>query len=83
MLFSARQLSFDDHHLIDTAIVDFSLDLKAISYARTRYHLILANRLKKLTGQSSRRGRGTDFAIQPSGSIDRKYMVETLTSMVV
>ena len=29
------------------------------------------------------RGRGTDFTIQPSGSIDRKYMVETLTSMVV
>jgi len=29
------------------------------------------------------RGRGTDFAIQPSGSIDRKYMVDTLTSMVV
>ena len=29
------------------------------------------------------RGRGTDFTVQPSGSIDRKYMVETLTSMVV
>jgi len=29
------------------------------------------------------RGRGTDFTIQPSGSIDRKYMVDTLTSMIV
>ena len=29
------------------------------------------------------RGRGTDYTIQPSGSIDRKYMVETLTSMIV
>ena len=28
-------------------------------------------------------GRGTDFTIQPPGSIDRKYMVETLTSMLV
>jgi len=28
------------------------------------------------------RGRGTDFTIQPSGSIGRKYMVETLTSMM-
>ena len=29
------------------------------------------------------RGRGTDLMIQPSGSIDRKYIVETLTSMIV
>lgn len=29
------------------------------------------------------RGKGTEFTIQPSGSIDRKYMVETLTSMIV
>ena len=29
------------------------------------------------------RGRGTDFTIQPSGSIDRKYMVETLKSMII
>jgi hypothetical protein len=29
------------------------------------------------------RGQGTDFTIQPSGSIDRKYKVETLTSMIV
>ena len=26
---------------------------------------------------------GTDLTIQPLGSIDRKYMVETLASMVV
>lgn len=29
------------------------------------------------------RARGTDFTIQPSGSIDQKYMVETLKSMIV
>jgi hypothetical protein len=29
------------------------------------------------------RRRGTDFTIQPSGYIDRKYMVETLRSMIV
>jgi hypothetical protein len=29
------------------------------------------------------RGRGTGFTIQPSESIDRKYMVETLTSIIV
>ena len=29
------------------------------------------------------RGRGTDFTIQQSGSIDRKYMVDTPTSMIV
>jgi hypothetical protein len=29
------------------------------------------------------RGKGAKFTIQPSGSIDRKYIVETLTSMIV
>jgi hypothetical protein len=28
------------------------------------------------------RGKGAKFTIQPSGSIDPKYVVETLTSMI-
>jgi len=29
------------------------------------------------------RARGTDFTIQPSGSIDRTHMIDTLTSMIM
>ncbi len=54
----------------------------------TRWLSILAQELELLGfvdihRKGRGRGRGTDFTIQPSGSIDRKYMVETLTSMVV
>jgi len=54
----------------------------------TKWLSILAQELELLAfvdihRKGRGRGRGTDFTIQPSGSIDRKYMVETLTSMIV
>ena len=46
-----------------------------------KHYADYAENLKLYKGFFS--GRGTDFAIQPSGSIDRTYVVETLTSIIV
>jgi len=54
----------------------------------TKWLSILAQELELLGFVDiHRKGRGrvcgTDFTVQPSGSIDLKYVVETLTSMIV
>lgn len=54
----------------------------------TKWLLILAQELQLLGfvdihRKGRGRVRGTDFTVQPSGSIDRKYVVETLASMIV